>query len=542
MNRHLSPFHLLIVALLLSLTACGSQIGIIGGADGPTSIFVTNGKESDTIVIGPNGEISAPNPDAESVTEDVSTDGGAATDSVSTDSGAATDSVSTDSGAAMDSVSTDSGAATDSVSPDTDSVTDAVSPDGAAPDATETIGAAEIPANPDSASANADNASSGPDGIRPAPDEPPTPLTLAALSGPWTDAVKAELSAFEQGNHVICNVLELSRDELAQAPAGCDLVMVHSSSVAAFRKSGYLANLSALGYKPDSDFIPNVTEICTDGHTYSLAPWFGNASVLLCNKNSLIASNSSTDRIQSLENMLAVCKAAKQRGEIGFAYHEDFRERVTLDFLPVLRSFDGWFIDRDGKPSIYTKKFQDAVNFFLELTATGKSLPHSEFVSAIDSGKAAMGFIYSDAYAPSAKSAATYLVFPGAASRGGETHSAGTCAIWGLGIPSGSQHPELAERLLEYLINPNIQKSILPSGVTPCRYSILQDPELQKDYPCYSKVLAALENSQYVPALTEWPQMCDILGEELWKVMAGRKLVTECLADAQSRMESLLSA
>lgn len=476
MNRRLFPFHVLIVTLLLSLTACGN-VAIIGGADGPTSIFVGKGNESDTIVIGPNGEIAAPNPDAVSVPDDAPADA------------------------------------------DT-------------PDAPETS----------DSGATLDSASARPDGIRPAPDEPPTPLTLALLSGPWADAVKAALPAFEEGNHVVCQVREFSRDELLQGVADCDLLMVHSSSVAAFRKSGLLANLSALGYKPDSDFIPSVTEICTDGHTYSLAPWFGNASVLLCNKNSLIASNSSTDRIQSLENMLAVCKAAKQRGEIGFAYHESFQDRVTLDFLPILRSFDGWFLDHEGKPSIYTKKFQDAVNFFLELTATGKSLPRSEFIRAIDSGRAAMGFIRSDWYAPSAKSAATYLVFPGAASRGGETHPAGTCVIWGLGIPANSQYPELAERLLEYLINPNIQKSILPAGVTPCRYSILQDAELRKEYPCFGKVCAALENSQYAPALTEWPQMCDILGEELWKVMAGRKLVTECLADAQSRMETLLSA
>lgn len=504
MNRRLLPFLILTATLALLLTACGANIGVIGGADGPTSIFVTNGKESDTIVIGPNGEIAAPNPDA-----DANDDSAPVTDAAN----------------APETSENDNGAADAPETSDSD---------------------AQTPDNADAGQSSDADTSSGPDGIRPAPDEPPTPLTLALLSGPWADAVKAELSAFEQGNHAACQVRELSRDELrdelAQGGDGYDLMMIHSSNMPAFRKSGVLANLSALGYKPDSDFIPSVTEICTDGHTYSLAPWYGNASVLLCNKNALLAANSSTDRIKSLENMLTVCKAAKQRGDIGFAYHENFEERVTLDFLPVLRSFDGWFIDRDGKPSIYTKKFQDAVNFFLELTATGKSLSNSDLIAAVDDGRAAMGFIRSDWYAPSAKSAATYLVFPGAATPNGETHSAGTCAIWGLGVPASSQHPELAERLLEYLINPNIQKAMLPSGVTPCRYSILQDPELQKDYPCYGKVCAALENSQYVPALTEWPQMCDILGEELWKVMAGRKLVTECLADAQSRMETLLSA
>ena len=496
------PRVLLIFALLVSLTACG-QIGIIGGADGPT-----------TIIVG-GGEVKAPEaetpPDADA-TEDSASD---ATESAETQGA--------------------SDAATQDAS------------DAAAPDrAPDVSGVAE----PDADAATVDSGdaaqTSGPDGIiAPAPSEPPTPLTLAVLSGQWAEAIKAELSAFEQGNHVVCAVLELPRDELhetlAQGAAGCDLIMVHSDNMPEFRKTGVLANLSALGYKSDSDIIPAVTEICTDGSAVTLAPWHANASVLLCNKQSLIASNSSADRLQNLQNMLAACKAAKQRGEIGFAYHESFQDRVTLDFLPVLRAYDGWFLDRDGKPSIYTKKFQDAVNAFLDLTATGKSVSNEDFVSTIDSGKALMGFIRSDQYTLSPRRNATYISFPGAATRGGETHAAGTCAIWGFGVPAGSQNPELAERLLEYLLNPNIQRKALSARLTPCRYSLLQDPELQAQYPRYAKIREALENSQYVPAVTEWPQMCDILGEELWKVMAGRKKVTECLEDAQSRITALLS-
>lgn len=477
MNRKTVALCLLSVTLLWSLTACKQQIGIIGGADGPTSIFVTDGDTENAIIIGPDGEVSTPANSADAET------GG----------------------------DTETETATDA---DTKSDKDA-------------------------------DAESTPDGIPATPEEPPVPLTLGLLSGAWAEAVRAELPAFEQGNHVTCEVRELSRDELraalSQTDTAYDLLMVHSSSVAELRKTNALASLSALGYRPDDDFIPSVLDICADGSAYTLAPWYGNATVLLCNKQSLIASNSSTDRIQNLQNLLAVCKAAKQRGEIGFVYHQSHENRVTLDFLPILRSFDGWFVDHNQKPSVYTKKFQDAVNFFLELTATGKALPDSEFIKAIDSGKAAVGFIRSDWYTPSAKSAATYLVFPGAATKGGETHPAGTCTIWGLGIPANSQRPEQAERLLEYLMHPNIQRNLIASGVTPCRYSLLQDAEILKSRPYYGKVLAAMEQSQYVPTLTEWPEMADILGEELWKVMAGRKKVTEALDDAQKRMEALLA-
>ncbi|MBR4545079.1 MAG: extracellular solute-binding protein [Oscillibacter sp.] len=490
MNRKTVALCLLAVTLLWSLTACKQQVGIIGGADGPTSVFVTDGDTENAIIIGPDGEVTTP-----------------------------------------------ANSADDTVS-DTDSADDTASD-------TDSDGGTETPTDADTTSQADADAEPAPDGIPATPEEPPVPLTLAMLSGAWAEAVRAELPAFEQGNHVTCEVRELSRDELraalSQTDTAYDLIMVHSSSVAACRKTNALASLSALGYRPGDDFIPSVLDICADGSAYTLAPWYGNATVLLCNKQSLIASDSSTDRIQNLQNLLAVCKAAKQRGEIGFVYHQSHEDRVTLDFLPILRSFDGWFVDHNQKPSVYTKKFQDAVNFFLELTATGKALPDSEFVKAIDSGKAAVGFIRSDWYTPSAKSAATYIVFPGAAEKGGETHPAGTCTIWGLGIPANSQHPEQAERLLEYLMHPSIQRNLIASGVTPCRYSLLQDAEILKSRPHYAKVAAAMEQSQYVPTLTEWPEMADILGEELWKVMAGRKKVTEALDDAQKRMEALLA-
>ena len=438
------------VVLLVTLALClsGCQAGIIGGADGPTSIIVSN------------GEVSVPDPDAEPVD------------------------------------------------------------------------------SPEAVDADAEAA----------PEEPPVTLTLALLSGPWAEAIREGLPTFEEGNGVICEVREFSREELYDAltPSGdgepFDLVMVHSSNMPEFTQSGALASLSAFGYKPDSDFIPSVMEICHSGSAYYLAPWYGNATVLLCNKEALLAADSSVDRIQNLQNMLSVCTAAKKRGQSGFLYHRSHENLITMDFLPVLRSFDGWIVDRDGKPTIYTKKFQDAVNFFMELARTGKAVSDADFRSTIDSGAAAMGFIRSDAYAPSAASASTYLSFPGASERGGETHNAGICTIWGLGIPAGSANPELAERLLEYLINPNIQKSTLSAGVTPCRYSILQDPDVQKEYPYFGKVCAALEHSQYAPPLTQWAKMCDILGEEMGKMMAGSKRVTEGLSDAQRRIEALLAA
>lgn len=477
----------LTAALAASLTACrNGGMGIIGGADGPTVVIV-------------DGGMSKIEPEAPEKSEDA----GAVAENA-------------------DPENADAGILAENADPET--VAEDVAPENA---------------DPESLAENSDDAAT-------VPDDTPTPLTLALLSGPWAAAVRDALPVFEDEHHVTCDVTELSRDELRDALAsggsGFDVMMVHSSGAADYKKSGVLANLSALGFKSDDDFIPSVAEICMDGSAYLAAPWHANSTVLLCNKENLISIGYSTDRLKSLENLLAACKAAKKQGKLGFVYHQSNDERFEMDFLPILRSFDGWVVDRDNNPTIYTKKFQDAMNFFLELAATGKAVSNSEFRAAIYDGQAAMGFIHTDAYKPSATSKATYITFPGALTPNGDPHKTGVISSWSLGIPAESQHPELAESLVEYLTHPNIEKALLPAGVVPCRYSILNDPEIRKAYPHFAKISAALDNSQYAPELAQWPQMRGILGEELWKVMAGRKKVTEALADGQSRLTALLAS
>ena len=74
----------------------------------------------------------------------------------------------------------------------------------------------------------------------------------------------------------------------------------------------------------------------------------------------------------------------------------------------------------------------------------------------------------------------TYCAITGAVAKGGETHNANVYGVWTIGIPSNSQNKELATELLSYLMDKDVQKSTVPSGGVPCRYSSLQDAEILK--------------------------------------------------------------
>ena len=109
-----------------------------------------------------------------------------------------------------------------------------------------------------------------------------------------------------------------------------------------------------------------------------------------------------------------------------------------------------------------------------------------------------------------------------------------------IGIPSNSQNKELATELLSYLMDKDVQKSTVPSGGVPCRYSSLQDAEILKTYPQYEVVCKALEGGMYRPVIAEWTQFYTILGAEMDNIVNGVKTVDQGLADAQTQLEALM--
>ena len=400
-----------------------------------------------------------------------------------------------------------------------------------------------------SAPASSAPAGSAPSAAAPAAPAAPTKMTLALRGGTYAEVIKECLPAFEAENNVTFDVLELGEDDLhsgialdAMNPTGTyDLCMVDGSWMAEFTENGVLADLSALGYTLDSDIIPATTEICVmDGKTY-LAPYYGNVTVLLYNKANVEAAGFNGDTITSLDDMLAICQAAQAAGKKGFIYRGDSHNNTVVDFLPILLSFGGWVIDGNNKPTVDTPEFKNAMNFYLQLVATGEAEKKDDLIASVDTGAGTMGVGWPGWYTPTADTTADYCAITGVAHSGDKAYNANVYGISTIGVPANSPNPELSAKLVSYLMDKDVQKATVPSGGVPCRYSSLQDPSILAAYPQYEVVCKALEGGKYRPVIAEWPQMYDILGAELDNILNGVKSVDAGLADAQKQLDSLMS-
>ncbi len=379
-------------------------------------------------------------------------------------------------------------------------------------------------------------------------DEDPVKMTLILRDGTYADVIEECLPAFEEEHNVTCEVQRLSEDDLrtgialdAINPVGTyDLCMVDGSWMAEYTENGVLANLTELGYELDDDIIPATTTICYVDDQLYLAPYYGNVTVLMYNKANVEAAGYKPEDIQSLEDILAICQKAQADGKKGFIYRGDTQNNLVVDFLPILLSYGGWVVDEDNKPTVDTDEFKAAMQFYLDLIATGDAEVKDDLIASVDTGAGTMGIGWPGWYTPTADSPADYIALSGAATADAEKYNSNVYGIWTIGVPANAPHPELAAQLVEYLMDPDVQKSTVPSGGVPCRYSSLQDEDVLAEYPQYEVVCAALESGMYRPVIAEWTEFFTTLGTEMDNIINGVKDIDTGLADAQAALEELM--
>ena len=376
----------------------------------------------------------------------------------------------------------------------------------------------------------------------------PTKLTLILRGGTYGDVIKAALPAFEAENNVKCEVLDLSFDDLhskialdaVNAKGAYDLCMVDGSWMAEFTENQVLANLSEMGYSFDEDIIPATTDICVvDGDIY-LAPYFGNVTVMLYNKQLIADAGYAPEDIDTFADLMDIAKKTNAAGKKGFLIRGGSGDNIVSDFIPHLLAYGGWVVDDNNQPTVNTPEFKAAFENYIELYKLGDTLDKDDIVAAIDNGDAALGQGWPGWYVPTADSNANYTVIPTKLDDSDSAKNTSMYGVWTIGICNNSQNKEMTLKLMEYLMDADVQLESVELGGVPCRYSSLLNEDVLAKYPHLETVCGALETGVYRPVIAEWAEFTNILGTEMDSVIQGVKTMDQGLADAQAALEDLL--
>ena len=377
----------------------------------------------------------------------------------------------------------------------------------------------------------------------------PTQMTLILRGGTYAEALKASLPDFEAEHNVKIDVQELSFDDLhtgialdaVNSTGAYDLCMVDGSWMAEFTENNVLANLSEMGYSFDDDIIPATTTICKVDDNIYLAPFFGNVTVMLYNKQLIADAGYTPEDITTFEDLMVIAQKTKDAGKTGFLIRGGSADNIVSDFIPHLLVHGGWVIDENNQPTVDTPEFKAAMQEYLDLYALGGTMDKDDIVAAIDGGTAALGQAWPGWYVPTADTAANYTVIPTKLNDSDTAKNTSMYGVWCIGIPNNAPHKDLALELLEYVMSPEVQLASIEVGGVPCRTSCLLNEDVLATYPQYETVCAALQTGVYRPVIAEWTQFTNILGTEMDNIIQGTKTIDQGLADAQTQLVELMN-
>ena len=380
----------------------------------------------------------------------------------------------------------------------------------------------------------------------------PTKMTLILRGGAYGESLQAMLEPFAEEHNVEFEVLLQSFDDLHTGIAldavnetgTYDLCMVDGSWMAEFTENGVLANLSEMGYSFDEDIIPATTTICMVDDDIYLAPYYGNVTVMMYNKELLSEAGYAPEDIDSFADLMDIAQKTKDAhpDKNGFLVRGGSADNILSDFLPHLVVHGGWVVDENNNPTVDTPEFKAAMEEYLALYNLGSSLDKDDIVASVTAGDTALAQIWPGWYTPTADGPADYTTIPTKLTDDGEDMGAVALqGVWCIGIPDNAPHKELALELLEYVMSPEVQLASIEQNGVPCRFSCLTDPTVLETYPHLETVCGALQTGVYRPVIEEWTQFTNILGTEMDNIIQGTKTMDEALSYAQEQLEQLMA-
>ncbi len=225
-------------------------------------------------------------------------------------------------------------------------------------------------------------------------------------------------------------------------------------------------------------------------------------------------------------------------------------------FLNRLATFGGEFFDAQGNPTVNSPIAVAALEELMKeipyALPDPKAVAFDELLGPWTTGRVGMIEFWTDGGQMSDNPAQSKIIgewgvapLPKGPPPNGRT-AAPMNAGWGLGLSPLAKDKEVALAFLEFVMRPetNVRLNTVVGGIDPVRKSTFENPDFIKWVtPKEAEAAKAADSSALVawPNMKQWPELQDILNDNLAKVLTGEKQPKQALDETQAAWIKILA-
>jgi multiple sugar transport system substrate-binding protein len=370
--------------------------------------------------------------------------------------------------------------------------------------------------------------------------------------------VKSMTAAFEKANPAIKVNLEFVpyeslRDKTiaAQASGGYDVVLFDTIWPAEYATNGFLTDVSSRINKADiAKVFPGAwTTVQYKGAYYGL-PWILDTKYLFYNTEILKKAGIAAPP-RTYQELMTQSETIKKKGLVKYPLVSSWSqaEALVADYTMYLAAFGGRFLDAKDQPAFQTGGGLKALEWMVDSVKRGVSNPNSkEYLEedvrrVFSSGQAAFALNWTYMYnlaqdKKESKVVGKVGIVPAPGAPGGGKVSAVNGSM-GLGIASGSQHPDEAWKFISAITSQGVQNKYAKLSL-PIWKSSYTDPAVTKGQEAVVRAAQTSIGAMYPrPTVARYAEFSTILQKALQEALLGKLTPKAALETAAKQAAAL---
>jgi multiple sugar transport system substrate-binding protein len=397
-------------------------------------------------------------------------------------------------------------------------------------------------------------------------------IRVLSFSGSLADAIDPMAKTYEENTGVKVEIVKLDYDSvydkalsLTKAKSSdFDVYLLDDSWITALIMDGHLTELDTqFGYQTDDDIFKPCSDVGTWPTPYGAVPPSEKGKtphiygvpvvgdILLFGIRNDVLKEKGLEIPKSINDVVKDAKACydKSKPFWGFVNRGQKSNPAAADFLPVLYSMGGDFVDENWNVTLDNDTGHKAVNTFLELCKYGPtgmaSYNTSELGLEFVSGRALCSYMWpgdlsKDLENPELSKSAgklTWMVPPtGIEGQEGKT----LLGIWLMSVPVYSKNQQEAYDFVKWFSAPEQAMEYAKLGGMSVRKSVLTDAALAAEHPWYTAQAAAFEQGIWRTRTPKYFQMEEIFGTYLNQAIAGQISGDEVVEKSADEIRTIL--